>query len=324
MAGKQQTFGVFPNTQPWLILSQSGIYSGLRNVLIYFLRSDSTRRSGRATKGQHSKKDLEVEDAVPQKKGSKGRKAKNEPSPPPDEEDGEAIIRCICGCTVENEDDKRAMICCESCNAWQHNECMEVSEDDDELPDEYYCERCRPRDHKALLEKIERGEKPWEERARQRAIEEEEKKTRKGRGKKGKRGRPSNARNEEIEINGAEVAEGSTMQLEDAPQEDAKKTVEAAPEAAPEPPQVDNNKRKLSEDPKTTIESQDQVVSSLTLPWPIQSDHNLGASEQIAQDLKPNRREQSSHANTFSSQIRCTIGFSKARFEYGAASDRAC
>lgn len=226
---------------------------------------DSTRRSGRATKGQHSKKDLEAEDAISQKKGARGRKAKNEVSPPPDDEDGEAIIRCICGCTVENEDDKRAMICCETCNAWQHNECMEVSEDDDELPDEYYCEQCRPRDHKALLEKINRGERPWEERARQRAMEEEGKKIRKGKGKKGKRGRPSNARKEEAETNGAGLVEDARMQVEDAPEEDAKENFETAPEVASEPPQLDNNKRKLSVEPKAVADSQEEAVSTYVL-----------------------------------------------------------
>ena len=69
---------------------------------------------------------------------------------------------------------------------------MEISENSDELPEQYYCEQCRPEDHKELLAKIARGQKPWEERARQREREAEEKKSRRRKGgKKGKKGRPS-------------------------------------------------------------------------------------------------------------------------------------
>ena len=75
---------------------------------------------------------------------------------------------------------------------------MEISENPDELPDQYFCEMCRPNDHKELLAKVVRGKKPWEERALQREREEEERKAkrRKG-GKKGKKGRASGAKLEE-------------------------------------------------------------------------------------------------------------------------------
>ena len=150
------------------------------------------RRSGRATKGQHTK-NIETVEATPSKRGGKGSRSKStkqEATPP--EEDADAIIRCICGYVEEDEDDERKMVICDSCEAWQHNECMEISENDDELPDQYFCEECRPEDHQELLLKVARGEKPWEERARQREIEEEERKARRRKGgKKGKKGRAS-------------------------------------------------------------------------------------------------------------------------------------
>lgn len=68
--------------------------------------------------------------------------------------------------------------------------------DDDELPEQYFCEQCRPDLHQGLLEKVERGERPWEERERQRQQEEEAKRVRNKRGKKGKKGRSSNVKAE--------------------------------------------------------------------------------------------------------------------------------
>ena len=193
---------------------------------------DSTRRSGRATKGQHSK-NLEPEELPPApKRGGRGRK-KNEPSPEAEESEQPAKIRCICGYVEEDEDDERKMICCESCDAWQHNECMEVSENDDELPEKYFCEECRPKDHKTLLAKVARGEKPWEERAKQRERDEEEKKSRKGKGKKGKRGRPSAAsKKDEQEANGTVHEEIESSHIEE------------NSEPAPVSPVAENNKRK--------------------------------------------------------------------------------
>lgn len=96
------------------------------------------------------------------------------------------------------------MICCDRCGAWQHNECMEISENDKELPKEYFCEICKPEDHQELLAKVNRGEKPWEERAKERARLEEERKARRRKGgKKGKKPRPSDVKSEASEeVNG--------------------------------------------------------------------------------------------------------------------------
>ena len=229
---------------------------------------DSTRRSGRATKGQHSKLQEEAEAPAPtppKRANSTKKSKKNDPTPPPDEEEeGDAIIRCICGYVEEDEDDERKMICCEQCEAWQHNECMEMSENDDELPDKYYCEQCRPKSHKELLAKIARGEKPWEERAKQQEEEEAQKKTRKKKGKKGgKRGRPSEVQKEETQENGAM---DTTMDVTVDP---APETVQPKPLLVAEqtPTEVEsntnnvNNKRKYPEEAVQEAQSPSQAVS---------------------------------------------------------------
>ena len=61
----------------------------------------------------------------------------------------------------------------------------------------YYCEQCRPQDHKELLTKIKRGERPWEE-AKQK--QEEAKR------KKGKRGRKSRASEVKVQDGLADTA----------------------------------------------------------------------------------------------------------------------
>lgn len=165
------------------------------------MKPDEPRRSGRATKGQH--KNLELPDA-PSKKGKskspkdqkdKSSKASAEPTPgPSDGEEEEEIIRCICGEYEEEEDVERDMICCDQCSAWQHNDCMGLTFAKGQEPDQYYCEQCKPENHKVLLEKIARGEKPWEEVAERRRREAEEKRSKKKKGKKG--GRKSQGKTE--------------------------------------------------------------------------------------------------------------------------------
>ena len=153
---------------------------------------DEPRRSGRATKGQH--KNLELPEG-PSKKGKgkgkseKSSKASAEPTPGPSEGEGEEeeIIRCICGEYEEEEDVERDMICCDQCLAWQHNDCMGLTFAKGSEPDKYYCEQCRPENHKPLLDKIAKGEKPWEEVAERRRQEAEDKKSKRKKGKKGSR-----------------------------------------------------------------------------------------------------------------------------------------
>ena len=189
----------------------------------YLVSAEEVRRSGRATKGQHTKNMDEPEAPAP-KRGTKGKRGKAvkeaEVTPPPEEE---AIIRCICGYVEEDENDDRVMVICDKCEAWQHNECMEISENSEELPDQYYCEQCKPEDHKELLAKVSRGEKPWEERIRQREREEEERKQRRRKGgKKGKKARPSDVQPEKVEKPNGKVIppiEPPTEPLEELPPE---------------------------------------------------------------------------------------------------------
>ena len=115
---------------------------------------------------------------------------------------------------MEDKNDKRAMISCDKCLAWQHNVCMGLSEDEDEIPEEYFCERCKPQNHKETLAAIAKGEKIWEARQAEAQREEEEKKARKRKG-----GRKSK---------GARVSEAAP----------AEKQEPSPPAAAPEPSPV--------------------------------------------------------------------------------------
>ena len=143
------------------------------------------RRSVRATKGQHTKSFDELEPTGPKRRQTKKTKAKKAQEQEQDtQDDQDEIIRCVCGATEQDEDSGEAWISCETCYAWQHNVCMGISSYEDEIPENYWCERCRPEDHKELLEGIKRGEKPWEER---RKAFEEKKRRRGGRKPKGLR-----------------------------------------------------------------------------------------------------------------------------------------
>ncbi|KAK0640801.1 hypothetical protein B0T16DRAFT_202349 [Cercophora newfieldiana] len=152
------------------------------------------RRSVRATKGQH--KALEQQDQTPEapkKRGKKGKKAAAEPEEPEVE-----IIRCICGATEQDADQgDEPWIACDACGAWQHNICMGMSQYSEDLPKKYFCEQCRPEDHKETVAAIARGEKPWE--ARRKAYKEEmksEEKKKKGPKKAGRKRRASDPKEE--------------------------------------------------------------------------------------------------------------------------------
>ncbi|KAM5371341.1 hypothetical protein ACJZ2D_008039 [Fusarium nematophilum] len=121
------------------------------------------RRSVRATKGQHTKSFDELEPAtVPKRRQTKKTKKAKEQAQEQEQEQGQGqeqeedqedeIIRCVCGATEQDEDSGEAWIACETCGAWQHNVCVGVSSFDDEIPEHYWCEQCRPEDHKELLD----------------------------------------------------------------------------------------------------------------------------------------------------------------------------
>lgn len=141
------------------------------------------RRSVRATKGQHKAlEQLDQPIEAPKRRGGnkKGKKAAPEPEEPEEE-----VIRCVCGATEQDEDSGEPWIACDQCGAWQHNICMGMSQYTEDLPKEYFCELCRPENHKELLSGVAKGEKPWE--TRRRLYEEEKAEKKKKGSKKGKK-----------------------------------------------------------------------------------------------------------------------------------------
>ncbi|KAJ9144106.1 Transcription factor BYE1 [Pleurostoma richardsiae] len=144
------------------------------------------RRSVRSTKGQHKALDQLEQPIEPKRRGRKSKKAAQDDKHEEDDaQDGADIIRCVCGTTEQVDGDERAWIACDQCGVWQHNVCVGISVYKEDIPDKYYCEQCRPEDHKELLDGIARGEKPWE--AREKAHEEEQAHKKKRGPKKGKK-----------------------------------------------------------------------------------------------------------------------------------------
>jgi hypothetical protein len=141
--------------------------------------TDEIRRSGRSTKGQHTKNKDELDAeaaaaAVKPKPKSKPEKKNPQPkvevarsqsaqSGEPQEVAGEgeddAIYRCVCG--DQREIRGREMICCDKCEAWQHNKCLNLPGSEYWEDKTYFCEQCKPEDHAELLAAMARGEKPW-------------------------------------------------------------------------------------------------------------------------------------------------------------------
>ncbi|KAM9876121.1 SPOC domain-containing protein [Verticillium dahliae] len=174
------------------------------------------RRSVRATKGQHTKA---FDDQPLEAPKMRGRKKKQQQELEPEEE----IIRCVCGATDQDDDeDDQVWVACDTCGAWQHNVCMGMP--DDNLPEHYYCEQCRPQleYHKELLSGIAEGRKPWEERQKayrdRKSAEAAEKKKKPGK-KKGVRG------SKRVSDSKEDLSQAASSQAGDSP----------APEAAPKP-----------------------------------------------------------------------------------------
>lgn len=142
------------------------------------------------------------------------------------------------------------MICCDRCSAWQHNDCMGLTFAKGEEPDEYFCEQCKPENHKELLEKMARGEKPWEEVARRRQQEIEEKKAAKRKkGKKGKKGgaRPSDIKAETSAPSTPAASETPAAPSVSRPSVEAKTPAPAPSETTTDSKAVSTQKRKFEE-----------------------------------------------------------------------------
>ena len=181
------------------------------------------RRSVRATKGQHTKSFDELEPSVPKRRQTKKTKKEKAQEKDESEEEPEEVIRCVCGATEQDEDSGEAWISCETCYVWQHNVCVGVSSFEDEIPDNYWCERCRPQDHKELLAGMAKGEKPWEARRKRFEEEEADKKKRKG-GRKPKAKRGSDAKEERAKTSSSPEAttkdkKGKRKSRDDPPEE---------------------------------------------------------------------------------------------------------
>lgn len=65
-----------------------------------------------------------------------------------EEEEEEGETRCICG-DLDPPDELGLFIQCEQCGVWQHGYCVGITNDD--TPDKYWCEQCRPDLHRLYV-----------------------------------------------------------------------------------------------------------------------------------------------------------------------------
>lgn len=77
----------------------------------------------------------------------------------------------------------------------------------------YFCEECKPENHKATVAALKKGQKPWEEAAKRRALLIEAERASKKKGKKG--GRKSAAAEEVERV--ATPAAGQKRKAEESP-----------------------------------------------------------------------------------------------------------
>ncbi len=225
---------VLPPTHSSVALMPSRLHDGRQQLTNSFSSSDpEPRRSVRATKGQHKALELDQTPEAPKRRGGKkGKKAAAQ------EEPEEEVIRCVCGATEQDDHSDEAWIACDKCGVWQHNTCMGMSQFEEDLARDYFCELCRPENHKELLESIARGERLWEVRRKQYEEEEAESKKKKKGGKKGKGKRTSDPK-EEL---------GKKAKASPAP------STTPTPAAEPQPPKKEakssSAKRKASDTPQ--------------------------------------------------------------------------
>jgi len=265
-------------------------------------RPDEPRRSGRATKGQHKNassspppapKPAKVAAAKQTKKTAAAQEIKEEE----EEGDEEDVIRCVCG--DDNEADKRAFVSCDACSVWQHNICMGVPEDEDEVGEHYFCEECRPEEHAETIESMKKGEKIWEARNKMYLQEKKMSKSRKS-----KSGKPSwlkkDLREQSTATEGAkstptpapDVKDNSSKRKRESevPSAPSQDTTEPATEEKPARGARQDKRRKSSGTAKLASEDPDTAIVSIEkLP----ADRQKGAvalskviAESIAEQVK--------------------------------------
>ncbi|PVI00001.1 hypothetical protein DM02DRAFT_655873 [Periconia macrospinosa] len=79
----------------------------------------------------------------------------------PDLIDDQAEDRIRCICEDNYEYDGWDMVACDECHVWQHTDCMEVRNAKYWKDKRYFCELCRPENHRELLK---RGYQPYDHR----------------------------------------------------------------------------------------------------------------------------------------------------------------
>lgn len=220
--------------------------------------TDEPRRSGRANRGQHRGKassspapNPKQTKAAASKKGKKAAAAQtvSQQASEAGDDDDDDTIRCICG--NDDPNDKRAFICCDACSVWQHNICMGMHDDDDEVGEHYFCEQCRPEEHEETVQALERGERIWE--TRNKAYNTEKKMSK---NRKAKSGRPSWLK-KDIKQEATPASSGKG----------AAPTPTPAPTAPPAESKETGNKRKReSEAPPPAPEAEPQATAAAEKP----------------------------------------------------------
>ncbi|TKA41678.1 hypothetical protein B0A55_13697, partial [Friedmanniomyces simplex] len=170
-------------------------------------------------------------------KPAKANKSKSKKSQEGDADEDDGYVRCICG-DGNDPRDKRPFIGCEACLAWQHNICMGMPVDEEDIPDHYLCEECEPKEHSETLAALAKGEAIWEVRAAKwKGWKKMSANRRKSRGKGAEDARPPWLKND---VGGAEDDEatngGSPKPEEETGTKRKRASVkpEPAPDAAPQ------------------------------------------------------------------------------------------
>ncbi|KAK5724254.1 lysyl-tRNA synthetase [Elasticomyces elasticus] len=246
--------------------------------------SEEPRRSGRATKGLHVKASSSPAPNAPNtQKATKNTKSKGKKAQPAEDDDAEEeAVRCICG--QNPPDDKRAFIGCEACEVWQHNVCMGMPEEEEELPEHYLCEECDPKAHTETVAALEKGEPIWEIRTtKHRAWKKMSASRRKSKGKGAEEVRPSWWK-KEIVVDVVEVKNGASLEPEETGSKRKRESVkpEPVPDAAVH-----------HEEATTQAARPDKRRKSSQRPGPANLDINTAI---VQMDKLPNDRKKSAEA----------------------------